>query len=45
MEYLFQRLKVKTKDGIRLYKTFEGQLYPSITTVLKNRNKKGLHEW
>ena len=23
----------------------EGQLYPSITTVLKNRNKKGLHEW
>ena len=38
-------IKAETKDGIRLYKTPEGQLYPSITTVLKNRNKKGLHEW
>ena len=34
-------IKAETKDGIRLYKTPEGQLYPSITTVLKNRNKKG----
>ncbi len=38
-------IKAETKDGVRLYKTPEGQLYPSITTVLKNRNKKGLHEW
>ena len=38
-------IKATTKDGIRLYETPEGKLYPSITTVLKNRNKKGLHEW
>ena len=32
-------------DGGRGYETPEGKLYPSITTVLSVRNKKGLHEW
>ena len=38
-------IKAKTTDGIRLYETPEGKFYPSITTVLKNRDKKGLFEW
>ena len=38
-------IKAKTTDGIRLYETPEGKFYPSITTVLKNRGKQGLHEW
>ena len=33
------------KDGVRLYETPEGNKYPSITTVLSSRNKKGLMEW
>ena len=32
-------------DGIRLYETPEGNKYPSITTVLSVKNKKGLFEW
>lgn len=38
-------IKAKTTDGVRLYETPEGKFYPSITTVLKNRDKQGLHEW
>tara|TARA_B100000963_G_C22555574_1_gene638871 strand:+ start:185 stop:883 length:699 start_codon:yes stop_codon:yes gene_type:complete len=38
-------IKAKTTDGVRLYETPEGNFYPSITTVLSVRNKKGLHEW
>ena len=38
-------ITAKTKDGIRLYETPEGNKYPSITTVLSIRNKQGLHEW
>ena len=34
-----------TTDGVRLYETPEGNKYPSITTVLSVRNKKGLFEW
>jgi len=34
-----------TTDGVRLYETPEGNKYPSITTVLSVRNKKGLHDW
>ena len=34
-----------TTDGVRLYETPEGNKYPSITTVLSVRNKKGLMEW
>ena len=34
-----------TTDGVRLYETPEGNKYPSITTVLSTRNKKGLMEW
>jgi genome maintenance exonuclease 1 len=34
-----------TKDKIRLYETPDGNLYPSITTVLSVRNKQGLMEW
>ena len=42
------KIKQKNKalpDGGRAYETPEGKLYPSITTVLSIRNKKGLHEW
>ena len=38
-------IKAKTTDGVRLYETPEGNFYPSITTVLKDRGKKGLYEW
>ena len=34
-----------TTDGVRLYETPDGNKYPSITTVLSVRNKKGLFEW
>ena len=42
------KIKQKNKalpDGGRGYETPEGNLYPSITTVLSIRNKKSLHEW
>ena len=38
-------VKARNSDGVRLYETPEGNTYPSITTVLSIRNKKGLHEW
>ena len=38
-------IKATTTDGVRLYETPEGNKYPSITTVLSVRNKKGLFEW
>ena len=38
-------IKATTTDGVRLYETPDGNLYPSITTVLSVRNKKGLFEW
>ena len=38
-------IKAKTTDGVRLYETPEGNKYPSITTVLSARNKKGLFAW
>ena len=38
-------IKATTTDGVRLYETPEGKKYPSITTVLSVRNKKGLFEW
>ena len=38
-------VKARNSDGVRLYETPEGNKYPSITTVLSIRNKKGLHEW
>ena len=38
-------VKATNSDGVRLYETPEGNKYPSITTVLSIRNKKGLHEW
>ena len=41
----FPVLKTKTVDGKRHYVTPEGNEYPSITTVLSPRNKKGLMEW
>ena len=37
-------LKTKNIDGNRFYVTPKGY-YPSITTVLSDRNKKGLFEW
>ena len=41
----FPELKTKTVDRKRFYVTPEGNEYPSITTVLSPRNKKGLMEW
>ena len=38
-------LETKTVDKKRFYITPEGNEYPSITTVLSSRNKKGLFEW
>ena len=40
-----QPITATNKDGVRLYETPEGNKYPSITTVLSVRNKKGLMEW
>jgi hypothetical protein len=40
-----QPIKATNNDGVRLYATPEGNKYPSITTVLSVRNKKGLMEW
>ena len=40
-----QPITATTNNGIRLYETPEGNLYPSITTVLSIKNKKGLTEW
>jgi hypothetical protein len=40
-----QPITATNTDGIRLYKTPEGNKYPSITTVLSVRNKKGIAEW
>ena len=39
------QLTATNKDGVRLYETPEGDLYPSITTVLSIRKKEGLFEW
>ena len=38
-------LKAKNVDGKRFYETPDGEAYPSITTVLGQRDKKGLMEW
>ena len=38
-------LETKTIDRKRFYITPEGEEYPSITTVLSGRDKKGLTEW
>ena len=40
-----QPITATNQDGVRLYETPEGNKYPSITTVLSVRNKKGLAEW
>ncbi len=38
-------LSTKTINRKRYYVTPQGNQYPSITTVLSNRNKQGLMEW
>ena len=38
-------LTTQTVNFKRFYETPDGKLYPSITTVLSTRNKKGLFEW
>ena len=40
-----QKLTTQTINFKRFYETPDGKLYPSITTVLSTRNKKGLFEW
>lgn len=32
-------------DGKRFYKTSEGQLYPSVTTILSSQSNEGLDKW
>ena len=39
------QLTTQTVNFKRFYETPDGKLYPSITTVLSTRNKKGLFEW
>ena len=39
------KLKTENINKKRYYITPDGNKYPSITTVLSNRNKKGLFEW
>ena len=39
------QLKTENINKKRYYITPDGNKYPSITTVLSNRNKKGLFEW
>ena len=39
------KLKTENIDKKRYYITPDGSKYPSITTVLSGRNKKGLFEW
>jgi genome maintenance exonuclease 1 len=38
-------ITARNKESGRVYETPDGNFYPSITTVLSIRNKKGLHEW
>ena len=40
-----QPITATNQDGVRLYETPEGNKYPSITTVLSVRSKKGIAEW
>ena len=40
-----KKLTTQTVNFKRFYETPDGKLYPSITTVLSTRNKKGLFEW
>ena len=40
-----QKLTTQTINFKRFYQAPNGILYPSITTVLSTRNKKGLFEW
>ena len=39
-----KKLTTQTINFKRFYETPDGNLYPSITTVLSTRNKKGLFE-
>lgn len=38
-------LESKTTDKGRVYKTPEGNLYPSVTTILSEYNRKAIFEW
>lgn len=38
-------LETKTVDGQRLYETPDGELYPSVTTVLKDLSAEGIAAW
>ena len=40
-----KKLTTQTVNFKRFYETPDGKLYPSITTVLSTRNKKGWFEW
>lgn len=38
-------LRKEEKDGKRFYETPTGELYPSVTTILSEMNKKSILEW
>ena len=40
-----KKLTTQTVNFKRFYETPDGKLYPSITTVLSTRNKKGLFDF
>jgi hypothetical protein len=39
------KLKRTTNEGKRVYETPEGDLYPSVTTITSQLNKKAISEW
>lgn len=45
IDFEYKDLITETKDGKRKYVTPKGKKYPSITTVLGNKNKDSLIEW
>lgn len=45
VEKSFPTLLRENVDGVRLYKTPDGNRYPSVTTVLADYNKDSINEW
>lgn len=45
LDVLNFELESETTDKGRVYKTPEGNLYPSVTTILSEHNRKAIFEW
>lgn len=44
--YIFETLEQRTaNNGFRVYQTPDGSVYPSVTTILKPLNQRGIMEW